>query len=265
MPISVTLSSRTSSSESNRRSGLQLLHANDAKPGSPTLPSTSSSLTSAARSSSSSVSSSTNEVADGAVFTSHPLPETEDERTSRNKELRRQLLRALGNDNARMQQFITLSADFRQAKLSAAQYFSELMSRFGPLTPGASGSNLFREIVALLPDLNRRRALLEVYQTQNRATPTNEFPALIPQRQNRAAANGQTDQGYIRAVGGRGGWGPSGGRALQEESNFPALPSAPTRRQPAPPREPERAPPPQRGSGRGRGKGRGRNVMFTLG
>lgn len=262
MTLSTT---RASSADSSRRSGLQLLHANDAKSSSPTPSLTSNSSSTLSVTASVSSSSASSETTDGAAFASHPLPESEDERTARNRELRRKLLRALNNDNARLQSFITSSADFRQAKLSAAQYFSELSSRFGPLTPGSSGSDLFREILALLPDLNRRRALLEVYQTQNRPTaPTNEFPALNPQRQTRAGA-APTDHGYIRAVGGRGGWGPGGGRALQEAGNFPALPSAPARRRPEPQPQPQPVPAPAPQRGRGRGKGRGRNVMFTLG
>jgi len=178
---------------------------------------------------------------EGAVLHGHALPRDDKELKARNGQLRRLVKEHLGGEEARLQQFVALSGDLRSGKVSAKQYYAELAQRYH--VP----AHLFAEIVALLPDIARRRALIECYLTkplpisseqQAASQHAESFPALAaaasmslaPSAPATAASAAGGQSTSYRSLVSRGG--PSGSTAALSAPNaFPELPSAaPSRR-----------------------------------
>ena len=76
---------------------------------------------------------------------------------NRNKRLIQSLKSFLGEDG--LAEFKTVSLDFRSGAVSADEYYSYFISLFGNDTPA-----IFPDLVALLPDEGKRKALREVHR-----------------------------------------------------------------------------------------------------
>lgn len=160
----------------------------------------------------------------------------------RNKALRRALITALGDDRARA--FGVLSSEMRAGKMSAAQFVNETAAKFG------SALSLFKELVALLPDEPRRRALLEAYSAKLLATrgQAQEFPTLnapsssgtvssqplplasaVPSAFVPNASVGPSYRSIARGAPSSTTWS-AGAPSLSSPTAFPELPTAPSSR-----------------------------------
>lgn len=171
------------------------------------------------------------------------------------------MLQHLRNDNGRLQTFIGLSNDFRTGKINATQYYNDLTSKF--LGTDAAAQNLFREIVALLPDVHRRRSLIDVWASKQQRLES--FPSLSPSlsapvSSSAPAMQQPTGPTYSSQLTGRGPTYNSSVR-LDSEAAFPTLPGGAPRR-PAPAPAPAQQ---QQQAGRGGKKGKGGKVLFTVG
>eukprot|EP00741_Cyanophora_paradoxa_P014990 tig00020830_g14463.t1 len=103
------------------------------------------------------------------------VPQDPEETQRRNRLLVRAMRVLLGDDDAKFAEFKEVSADFRRDKTDAGQYYERFGRLFGsPAAPArprsasptselSSIEHVFLELVALLPDPDKRDALLRVH------------------------------------------------------------------------------------------------------
>eukprot|EP01060_Flectonema_neradi_P005401 TRINITY_DN13596_c0_g2_i2.p1 TRINITY_DN13596_c0_g2~~TRINITY_DN13596_c0_g2_i2.p1 ORF type:complete len:583 (+),score=105.65 TRINITY_DN13596_c0_g2_i2:1060-2808(+) len=114
---------------------------------------------------------------------SPPPPQPTESEKSRNLELMKKMKTLLGDDVAKFNQFRVISSEFLKGNMQSAEYYDKLQLYFG-----GSLSDIFSDLVDLLPDANKRQGLRLVHNTANSKekgipdTPPTTVPAADPKK-----------------------------------------------------------------------------------
>eukprot|EP01125_Pyxidicula_operculata_P001310 TRINITY_DN11205_c0_g1_i1.p1 TRINITY_DN11205_c0_g1~~TRINITY_DN11205_c0_g1_i1.p1 ORF type:complete len:659 (-),score=173.58 TRINITY_DN11205_c0_g1_i1:62-2038(-) len=159
-------------------------------------------------------------------------PTSSEERERRNKELRKNLLSALGNNKQKLETIARLSGDFRKGIISSQKYYQDFFSTLGDRN--ANTINIFAEVVDLLPasdqeKQNSLRAEHAKYVSKNQPKPRNDQSSSSSSSTNSISSMPNTSTQ------------PSNKTTPKKEAEFPSLPNS--------------APPPILSSGLGMGNG----------
>jgi hypothetical protein len=135
----------------------------------------------------------------------------------RTKNLINKIKTFLGDD-AKFAEFRRISANFKQGKMTSQQYYQQFQHEFGE---SAEADKLFEEMVDLLPDSHKQRALWDIHSKTRRMSA--DFPSL--RNNGGGGGGGGGNASWVAAPAARGGRG-GGSSAPQRTEAFPALPPA---------------------------------------
>eukprot|EP00299_Pterocystis_sp_00344_P017108 c8581_g1_i1.p1 GENE.c8581_g1_i1~~c8581_g1_i1.p1 ORF type:complete len:590 (+),score=100.65 c8581_g1_i1:35-1804(+) len=110
-------------------------------------------------------------------------PQSQEELVSRNRKLVADMTACLKGDQQKFTEFRSISADFKNGKISSVEYYQHFTEMMGP-----EGVELFPELIALLPDRSKRENLI---QAMNAAIIAAHAASLPPQPQSSSSANAQ--------------------------------------------------------------------------
>jgi len=152
------------------------------------------------------------------------VPRTKEELRERNKQVMSAVKEALAGKDGGMEKLKALSRDFKNGRLSAAEYHKRFLSLFGT----TNGIPIFLDLAALLPDVKQRSDLLQAHiewkdirsnYPQVGAEPP---PASATARSSQGSGRGPSAAGQEVAAA-----TPSSAAPVASEANFPTLGGGP--------------------------------------
>ena len=124
-------------------------------------------------------------------------------------------IKAFLNNDSKFNKFRSISADYRNSKLTAQQYYAQFIATFGE---DAQVAQIFDEMVTLLPDSIKQAELRSLRETDPKATP---FAAVGTSAQ-RSTSNPHSMASIVASGG------SSSITRLADSEAFPSLPGAST-------------------------------------